>query len=741
MTILIFSAGNNDGHSKALLSMTIWMAVVSVNEATPPTAVSRQFLPQTLKMGRRRSPVRGIHAALNIRGGDWVLGRQGKAEGRGDRQPEDGEVFSTEAAESGVEEQEYEYEYEYFEVDDAEGGNDDVEYENYTEEGNIDDPDYDQYEDDELTKVDDKYSGHGIADDVSLGRNDKSFWGWAKRRTKENIKSGLDIDESNDERSTAQITEVTESRGLIQVEDGGNDDEEDGGDLFTTPIPTANQNDVRSPRKSQMVNMIHSNKDSDNGDNELDHRMEDYLKENEYEDNGNVEEVDDNDEYSSDLYENPIPNVKAAKSQPNFITRKTSKSSKENNSRWWDHPSQMAEKIPSKKKQWRHKSSSNASFISLPFYSGGPPRSFSIRFCNGKTLTSDWLSSLSSTLTVVIQTITCNVASTMSTWMSTSWLLVCNTFDFLWYGPVDGVTTTGIATREGGLSCLLMSAPVIGMSSVIILGMLSVLISRRWSETSSEDRSMKDKGVRTDDDEDENDPSVEEELNFLHRDFDAANPSSKERIAKSITKPKRLLSKLGRSDDRLKSRRGQRQFTIKSIQTWWKERPSQQTIAIIEPQHLRNQLQPLGQEISRLQKQLAVSEQERAILCQDVQHLQDKLQRVQHEARKIISKNQRLEKEASMADQFLSRAVQVERRKSNDELGKVRESMKGALERERMLMRGRIEGSEQGNMNIQGQNDLDIRKAQNTRILDGVKIVREIDLDREDDDDRNWTAM
>ena len=67
--------------------------------------------------------------------------------------------------------------------------------------------------------------------------------------------------------------------------------------------------------------------------------------------------------------------------------------------------------------------------------------------------------------------------------------------------------------------------------------------------------------------------------------------------------------------------------------------------------------------------------------------------------------------------------------------------MKGALERERMLMRGRIEGSEQGNMNIQGQNDLDIRKAQNTRILDGVKIVREIDLDREDDDDRNWTAM
>ena len=64
--------------------------------------------------------------------------------------------------------------------------------------------------------------------------------------------------------------------------------------------------------------------------------------------------------------------------------------------------------------------------------------------------------------------------------------------------------------------------------------------------------------------------------------------------------------------------------------------------------------------------------------------------------------------------------------------------MKGVLGRERMLMRGRIVGLERGNMTIQGQNDLDIRKAPNKRILDGVKIVREIDLDREDDDDRNW---
>lgn len=741
MMIFIFSAGNNDGHSKALLSMTIWMTVMRVNAATPPAEIARQCFPQKLKMSRRPSHhVGSIHAGLKIRGGNRVLGRQGKAKGRDDRQPEDVEVFSAEAAESDVEEQEYEYEYEYYEVDDAEGGNDDVEYENYTEEGNVDDADYDQYENGELTKNDDFFSGHGVADDLSLGRNYKSFWGLGKRRTKEDIESDVDTDESNDERSTAQIMGVAKSRGQIQVEDRENDDEEEGGNLFTTPIPAAKQNDVRSLRKSQIVDVISSNKDADNENNELD-RKEVYLKENEYENNRNVEEVVDYDEYSSDLYETPIPNVKAAKSQPNFVTRKASKTSKENTSRWRVYPSQMAQKKHKKMKQWRHKASSNASFISLPFYSGGSPRSLASRFYNGKTLTSHWLSSLSATLAVVIQTITCNVASTMSRWISTSWLLVCNTFDLLWYGPVDGVTTTGIATREGGLSCLLMSAPVIAMSSVVILGMLSLLISRRWSETSSDDCPIKEKGVRTDDDEDEYDPSVDEELQFLHRDFDAANPSSKERIAKSITKSKRLLSKLGRGDDRPKSRRGQRQFTIKSIQTWWKERPSQQTIAIIEPQHLRNQQQPLGHEISRLQKQLAVSEQERAILRQDVQHLQDKLQRVQHEARTIISQNQRLGKEASLADQILSRAVQVERRKSNDELSKVRESMKGTLERERMLMRGRNVGSERGNMNIQGQNDLDIRKAPNTRILDGVKIVREIDLDREDDDDRNWTAM
>jgi hypothetical protein len=219
----------------------------------------------------------------------------------------------------------------------------------------------------------------------------------------------------------------------------------------------------------------------------------------------------------------------------------------------------------------------------------------------------------------------------------------------------------------------------------------------------------------------------DEELEFLRRDFDAANPSSRDRIAKLITKRKQLLSKLRRSngDDRPKSRRRQRKFTIKSIQTWWKERPSFPSIAIIEPQHLRNQQQPLGQEVSRLQKQLTVSEQERAILQQDVKHLQDKLQRLQHETRQLrLGKNM-----SPKTDQSRSLSpMGVQRRKPVDELGN---------ERERTLLRDSIVGA--------GRNDLDMTKTPRRRLLDGVTIVREIDLEREGGGSNNgrttWKAL
>lgn len=44
----------------------------------------------------------------------------------------------------------------------------------------------------------------------------------------------------------------------------------------------------------------------------------------------------------------------------------------------------------------------------------------------------------------------------------------------------------------------------------------------------------------------------------------------------------------------------------------------------------------------------------------------------------------------SKADKILAKAVEIERRQANSEMEKVRESMKSVLERERMLMRGRL---------------------------------------------------
>jgi hypothetical protein len=44
----------------------------------------------------------------------------------------------------------------------------------------------------------------------------------------------------------------------------------------------------------------------------------------------------------------------------------------------------------------------------------------------------------------------------------------------------------------------------------------------------------------------------------------------------------------------------------------------------------------------------------------------------------------------SKADKILAKAVEIERRQANNEMEMVRESMKGVLEREKMLMRGRL---------------------------------------------------
>ena len=67
---------------------------------------------------------------------------------------------------------------------------------------------------------------------------------------------------------------------------------------------------------------------------------------------------------------------------------------------------------------------------------------------------------------------------------------------------------------------------------------------------------------------------------------------------------------------------------------------------IIEPTH--NTQQPSStQLIARLKNQLAQSEQDRAVLQSDVARLQLKLQKAQHDAKGVMSKNQWLEKQQS----------------------------------------------------------------------------------------------
>ena len=411
--------------------------------------------------------------------------------------------------------------------------------------------------------------------------------------------------------------------------------------------------------------------------------------------------------------------------------RKAPKASKDNKpSRW-----KMKGRGRSKRKQWRPASATKSAFVSS--YSGRLP-SFSLRSSTGRPIYSGVLSSVAAVVSAiarpvgsVIGTVTYAVAATVSRWVSVSFSLVRNAFDFIWYGPVDGVTTTGITSRYGGLSTLLVSSPaMMAVSSVIALGLMAVAVKRvlgdtprvkgRWGSL------FRRKEKRAFDiysldheaeivEEEVLPPSVEDELRFLKSDFDSVNPASKDRIASTINK-----GRFRRRGTRPKSRRGQREFTIKSIRNWWKERPDKQSIAIIEPQHLRNQQRPLNKENKRLQKQLSVAEQERAMLQQQVQRLQNRLQK--QDARSVKSQKKWFKKQASKADQMVSKAVEVERQKATEEMERVRESMEEELEKERRMMRDRMLDER-----LEGHNDLDFDRPPNPRRLDGVRIVREVD--------------
>jgi len=413
----------------------------------------------------------------------------------------------------------------------------------------------------------------------------------------------------------------------------------------------------------------------------------------------------------------------------------------------------------SRRSQWLPQSSSKTSSVLVPPSSGGITNrrsSFSsIKSYNYSAI----LSSLSGILTTIIRPISDVLTSTtnklislISKYISIIWSIIINTWDYLWYGPINGVTTTGIVNRHGGLQSLLFNTQIgITISYIVALGLLSVLVTKLWN--------IKPIGDDNDSDEDDDDnayyvdpPTVEEELRFLHHDFDARNPLAKERIAKVITKKQNRFSLPERRRRDRRNRKGRRKHAIESIQSWWKERPGQRSISIIEPQHLRNPQHTKSQSqesMKRLQKQLMESEQEREIMSRDIRDLKHDLQKAHDDSRSIVSQNKWLEKQTSQI-------METERSRngsSSSEMDRARASVKGVLDRERTR---RFAENERKNQLGRGYNDLDFDKTRRGKRLadyelpnnlakgfndldlnsmgrdaskrfDGIRITREID--------------
>lgn len=395
-----------------------------------------------------------------------------------------------------------------------------------------------------------------------------------------------------------------------------------------------------------------------------------------------------------------------------------------------------------------------------------------------------------------LNTVTWYMYSTLSHYIMTGLHLLRDLIDVIWYGPgIDGITTTGvIASRYGGLQGIMFGSTTSMMITAVVgVGLISWMVV--GSATSLKSFSNSDVGSRSskrrriflpmtwwkkgrvisnsedqeEDDDDELDanphfslepPTMDEELQFISRTFKSTNPSSKQRISESITTNYHRGGLFRRFRQQRSSRKGsstsprrQRKLTVKSIQNWWKRDPNSvnggKPVNIVKRDNYNNNSRSSSSinknpSISQLQNQLSKAEQERYLLQNDIQKLQLRLQKAQSDARNIASQNKWLEKQTSRADQILSRAVEVERKKANEEVERVRGEMRGVLERERLMMRGNIGGS--GNVNgsvggvvgssrrmIGGGNDIDLNRGPTKRVMDGVKIVR--DFDDYDDED------
>lgn len=327
----------------------------------------------------------------------------------------------------------------------------------------------------------------------------------------------------------------------------------------------------------------------------------------------------------------------------------------------------------------------------------------------------DGLSSVSNAVSHVIQTVgnlihslVLGVASLISNWVAMLYSFLIATFNSV----CDVLLGDGYYSHGLLGNILPSSTMAVAVYSTVLLGILAVVVARQHAQETVFDASKNSKAadlfpkwlIRNKerrpsseidvDGEFEEDivvnepPTVEEELEFLET-FSSKNPSLKKRISRTlIPAAKNSLEKSkkkNRSWPRIPRGQWQNRKSNWSIKKpFWKRRSgSSSALTVVEPRQ-----PPLNQQIKSLQNQLNSSEQERASLQSSVERLQHQLERSRHETRSLMNQNRWLEKQTSKADQIMSRALEVERRKANEEVVKVRDSVKDILDRERRMMRG-----------------------------------------------------
>eukprot|EP00985_Skeletonema_marinoi_P015640 scaffold8132_cov109-Skeletonema_marinoi.AAC.3 len=239
-----------------------------------------------------------------------------------------------------------------------------------------------------------------------------------------------------------------------------------------------------------------------------------------------------------------------------------------------------------KEKESRFMSSTNrasrASFVPslrAPHYSArggghslsGTTAAITALFSKTSSILVDYISTLSTFFMSLLQPICASLYSmayytysTLSHWIILSFQLLRDVVDMIWYGPaIDGITTTGVMSRYGGLQSILFGSSLsTAVTTVVGVGLISCMVNAAL--TSSNDDVHRSSGsgrmfrpwtwlrfgrrsnmIDDDEEEEEDDidanphfslepPTVDEELEFISRTFKSANPTSKQRISETI---------------------------------------------------------------------------------------------------------------------------------------------------------------------------------------------------------------